>query len=179
MYLIPFDDLRPRLQNVCLRRWHYFFRNFHLTGQSRPMTGKFSWGPRHNRIHEKKKKQKAIVFFYDRKNWWILMLQTYIYVAWWFSSHMSGYIAVIPVSNTSWVGEESVQHPCTLSFSYFIPTLTWVRCRPWSTFGPLKQFLKSKFNSLTYRFREAYRETLMPVKTPEDRFFNWLLDKSL
>ena len=162
MYLIPFVDLRPRLQNVCLS----------------PMTGKFSWGPRHNRIHEKKK-TKSNSLFYDRKNWWILMLQTYIYVAWWFSSHMSGYIAVIPVSNTSWIGEESVQHPCTLSFSYFIPTLTWVRCRPWSTFGPLKQFLKSKFNSLTYRFREAYRETPRPVKTPEDRFFNWLLDKSL
>ena len=45
-------------------------------------------------------------YFHDRKKWWILIFQTYIYVAWWFSPRMSGYFAVIPVSNTSWVDEE-------------------------------------------------------------------------
>ena len=47
-------------------------------------------------------------FFHDREKWWILILQTYIYVTWWFLPPMSGYFAVIPVSNTSWVEKESV-----------------------------------------------------------------------
>ena len=39
---------------------------------------------------------------------------------------MSGYFAAIPVSNTSWVEKESIQHLYTRSSSHFIPTLTWV-----------------------------------------------------
>ena len=136
MYLIPFDDLRPRVQIACLKRWHHFFRNFHLPGKLRPMTSQFSWAPRLNRIHDKKKKKGS---FHDREKWWILIFQTYIYVAWWFSPRMSGYFAVIPVSNTLWVDEEWVQHPYTLSSSHVIPTLNWVSCRPWPTFGPFKQ----------------------------------------
>ena len=133
MYLIPFDDSRPRLQNACLKRWHHFIEtsiypenhaqwrvNFHellvLTGYTI---------------------KKG--YFHDREKWWILIFQTYIYVAWWFSPRMSGYFAVIPVSNTLWVDEEWVQHSYTLSSSHVIPKLNWVSCRPWSTFGPFKQ----------------------------------------
>ena len=30
--------------------------------------------------------------FHDKEKWWILIFQTYIYVAWWFSPRMSGYL---------------------------------------------------------------------------------------
>ena len=71
-------------------------------------------------------KETIFFFFHDRESWWILILQTSINVAWWFSPHMSGHFAAIPVSNTSWVEKESIQHLYTRSSSHFIPTLTWV-----------------------------------------------------